>query len=194
MPSPAYTTFLDSMKIGYEQWHDGTGYDLDALLQIDAEEREAIETVLVQHLNSPGDWSDVEALHALGTPRAAEAVSAARTHPLAEVRTHAARLAGNQGAREAAIISGLASDSGWSQALDLAEQCPTPAVKQALLDCARKGPSEARVNAAAMLLYLCGQAAEAFDWAQRPFFLRFASDDPAELHAAWGELRQRTGL
>jgi hypothetical protein len=124
MPSPAYTTFLDSMKIGYEQWHDGMGYDLDALRQIDGDEREAVESILIEHLNSPGDWRDVEALHALGTPRAAEAISAARSHPLAEVRTHAARLAGNQSDLEAAITSGLASDSGWFQVLDLAEQCP----------------------------------------------------------------------
>ena len=51
-----------------------------------------------------------------------------------------------------------------------------------------------RFNAAAFLLYLCGQAPEPFDWSQRPFFLRFAEGDPETLQKAWEELRKRTGL
>ena len=113
---------------------------------------------------------------------------------MAVVRSRAAQLVGDQSDVEAAIASGLFDNNGWSQAIDLAEECPTPAVKQALLDCSRKGNSTARVNAAAMLLYLCGQSEEPFDWEQRPFFLRFGSDDDAEVQAAWSELRQRTGL
>jgi hypothetical protein len=194
MPSPAYTTFLASMKITYEQWHDGIGYDLDALRQIEPEERDAIETNLIDHLKSPGDWRDVEALHALGTPRAVTAVRDARRHPEAAVRKWAVQLGGDEADREAEVLRGLRSEDGWSAALDLARDCPTPAVKQALLDCARMGGPEARWNSAAMLLYLCGQAASPLDWAQRPFLLRFSSEDRAELRAAWSELRTRTGL
>jgi hypothetical protein len=79
-------------------------------------------------------------------------------------------------------------------ALDLAESHPTPRVKRALLDCARLADPTTRVNAAAMLMYLCGKAEEAFDWNQRPFFLRFGTEDNQELRAAWMELRERTGV
>ena len=51
-----------------------------------------------------------------------------------------------------------------------------------------------RVHAAALLMYLCGKTDEPFDWNQRPFFLRFASEDNQELRAAWTELRERAGI
>jgi hypothetical protein len=76
----------------------------------------------------------------------------------------------------------------------LAEQHPTPGVKEASLERARTGDSVTRVNCAALLLFLCGQAAEPFEWTQRPFFLRFGSEDEGELVAAWTDLKERTGL
>lgn len=63
-----------------------------------------------------------------------------------------------------------------------------------MLDCARLGDSEMRVNAAAMLLFLGGKASKPFDWEQRPLFLQFGTDNPAELRASWEELRQRSGV
>ena len=191
--SAALDTFRRSMIMDYEKWHDGIGYDLEALQQLDRSEIDGVETILIDHLNNPGDWRDVEALHALGTPRAVAAVKGARQHRTAEVRTRAAELSGDRNDIEQAIVSGLFDDNGWSKALDLAEENATPAVKQALLDCARRGAPEARVNAAAMLLYVCGQAEEPFDWNHRPFFLRFGEDD-AEVQSAWDELRRRTSL
>ena len=79
-------------------------------------------------------------------------------------------------------------------AIDLARSHPTPRVKRALLDCARLTDPTTRVNAAAMLMYLCGKAEEPFDWNQRPFFLRFGTADNQELRVAWTELRERTGV
>ena len=32
--------FIESMKIDYEKWHDGIGYDLKALAEANREERE----------------------------------------------------------------------------------------------------------------------------------------------------------
>jgi hypothetical protein len=127
VPTPEFQRFLDSMVIGYMQWHDGEGYDLETLAALSPEERASAETVLITHL-------------------------------------------------------------------DLAEGHPTPRVKRALLDCARLGAPTTRVNAAALLMYLCGKAEEPFDWNQRPFFLRFQTEDNQELRAAWMELRERTGI
>jgi hypothetical protein len=51
----------------------------------------------------------------------------------------------------------------------------------------------AAVHFAALLLYLHGLASEPFDWEQRPFFLRFNSDDACDRRAAFVELCQKIG-
>src|SRR5262245_46176842 len=149
--SDAYDAFRRSMTIDYEKWHDGVGYDLDALKGLDPAEIDEIEAILIEHLNNPGDWRDVEALHTLGTPRAMKVLHAARQHRVPDVRSRVAQLSGDRDDIEQAIVSGLLDANGWSKALDMAEENGTPAVKQALLECARRGIPEARVNAAAML-------------------------------------------
>ena len=50
MPNKAYQLFLDSMKIEFNQWHDGTGYDLEALGRLGSEEQASI--VLLFNLHS----------------------------------------------------------------------------------------------------------------------------------------------
>jgi len=195
MPTPEYQRFLDSMVIGYTQWHDGDGYDLNALAALTDEERGAAENVLITHLATKADWRDVEALAALGTPGAMAAVKVAAKHQNSEVRNHALEvLAGGTPEQAPPELEDDIVRAVERGALDLAERHPTPRVKRALLDCARLAPATTRVNAAAMLMYLCGKAEEAFDWNQRPFFLRFATEDNQELRAAWMELRERTGV
>ena len=195
MPTPEYQRFLDSMIIGYVQWHDGEGYDLEALAALSPEERAAAETVLLMHLATKADWRDVEALAALGTPGAMTAVKFAAKHGDSEVSNRALEILAAAGPEQAGpeleddIVRAVQRG-----ALDLAESHPTPRVKRALLDCARLGDPTTRVNAAAMLMYLCGKAPAAFDWNQRPFFLRFDTEDNQELRAAWMELRERTGV
>ena len=88
MPGPAYQRFIESMNIGYEQWHDGIGYDMEALAGMTPEERTEAEPILIAHLVKPGDWRDVEAVVALGTPGAIAAVNAARKHRDPKVREY----------------------------------------------------------------------------------------------------------
>ncbi len=202
MPSLAYGRFLESMVITYDMWHDGDGYDLDALRSFDAEESLAIEALLVDHLKHSPDWRDVESLYVLGSPPAMEAVKHALLHPNPEVRAAAIRLLQDDSKApdppsEQSLAEGIQkahSLEELSRFLDLAPSLPTLAVKRALLDCARLGQPDMRVNAAAMVMFLCGQASEPFDWAQRPFFLLFLTEDTSELRACWGELRKRTGI
>src|SRR5262245_1549882 len=192
-PSASYTRFLKSMFVGLEEWREGTGYDLDALNEMTPAERVSIEAKLIEHLADPGDWRDVEALAALGTPNALSAVEKARKHRDRDVRNWAIE----HGLENASDNNGLENDvvrAVRQGAIELAEQCPTPRVKRALLDCARTADATTRVNAAALLMYLCGQAAERFDWSRRPFFLRFGEDDPKERRSALQELRKKTGL
>ena len=56
------------MVIDYEKWHDGVGYDLDAIREASQDERQAIEILLFNR--GTRDWRDVEALAALDTARA----------------------------------------------------------------------------------------------------------------------------
>ena len=194
MPGPEYDRFIKSMKIGYEEWHDGIGYDLQALTAMTPEDRAAVETGLIMHLNGPSDWRDVEALAALKTPGAIAVLKVAATHSNPEVRNLALQVLAGSGAEPALELEDKIVRAVKDGALDLAEKHPTPKVKRALLDCARLADSTTRVSAAALLMYLCGKADSSFDWSQRPFFLRFATEDNQELRAAWTELRERTGI
>ncbi len=72
------------------------------------------------------------------------------------------------------------ADVGAAALFDMAERHPTPAVREALLDCAVDGDSRFRGHATALALYSAGGAREPFDWAHRPLFLRFGEAERAE--------------
>ena len=46
--------FEASMKIGFEEWHDGIGYDMAAIRKASPAEGDAIERILINH--SLRDW------------------------------------------------------------------------------------------------------------------------------------------
>jgi hypothetical protein len=200
MPSEAYQLFLDSMIMNFDRWHDGTSYDLEALERLGPKERASVEELLIENLKEAGDWRDVNALAALGTDSALKAVDKARFHKNTKVRDYALKIilnTHNLKDRTKEDITEL--EDQVVQAVkrgnfEMAEYMPTMSVKKALLDSTREADSVIRVNAAAFLLYPCGQAPEPFDWSQRPFFLRFAEGDPQALQEVWEELRKRTGL
>src|SRR5688572_7159352 len=91
-PSPAYDRFMSSMSIGFDEWHDGIGYDLGALAELKGEERKAVEALLIARKDE--GWRDAEALAALGSARATKALKAAAEGPTREVRLRAARSLG----------------------------------------------------------------------------------------------------
>jgi hypothetical protein len=200
MPSPAYIRFEESTHLNYVRWHDGEPYDLAAIAEMTEEERATVEKDMIARLSGTADWRDVEALAALKTPAAAEAINTARKHTNPEVRKRALEVLA-----EASVgpIAAIAPDPAQLDAeiaravkqgaIDMALDHPTPAVKKALLDLARLGDDVQRVNGAAMLMYLCGQAKEPFDWEQRPFFLRFNAEGH-DLYIVWHELKAKVGL
>jgi hypothetical protein len=195
MTDPHHQQFLDSMVIGFDQWHDGIGYDLEALARLRAEDRASVESLLIERLDEAGDWRDVEALHALGTPSALAAVREARHHPRAKVRNRAIgillRDADPQLQDELEELVIRAVEQGH---VDMAERLPTLRVKTALLEAAKTADRGTRVHAASLLLYLCGLAPDSLAWDHRTLYLRFGQRDPEILQAAWEELRRKTGL
>jgi HEAT repeat protein len=142
----------------------------------------------------------MEALAAIGTPAAKNAIRQALNSANLETQLQAAKRLSEIGEPvdlEGIIIAALRGtglSSGLSQAIDIAEQHPSPRLQQALLDLALNGTEEQRIHCAALALYHGGKADEAFDWNHRPFFLRFGDDDRRVQIEAYRELCARLGI
>jgi len=198
--SPAYTAFLASMTIDLEKWRDGIGFDLESLKNVTEAERDLLVQTLIHKLETEGDWREIEALAAIGTPRAMDAIRKAAEGGASETRLYATRQLAETGEKtnlESAIVQGLRNTSlfgGLSQALDMAEEHPSPLIQETLLDLALNGDEEQRIHCAALALYLGGKAEEAFDWNHRPFFLQFGDEDRNVQVEAYRELCRRLGV
>jgi len=194
--SAAWERFLDSMAIDFERWHDGTGYDLDALDEMTPAERREIEAMLIGKAEQ--DWRDFEALKHLDTPKAREAIRRGLDAADPETRAAAARHLDEddpeRGRALARALGEAAPFEGLSPLLDEAAEFHPPEVVDALLRGAATSEDETvAVNYAAMLYYIHGLAEEPFDWSHRPFFLRFG-EGGAERSAAFDELCRAIGV
>jgi hypothetical protein len=187
--------FQRSMVIDYYKWHDGDGYDLDAIAAASPEERSAIEAILLNRKMS--DWRDAEALAALDTPSGNNALRAAFFHVDAQIRAAIVRCAPRLIAdheRTESLVSALENATlggGVSQALDDAADFHPQEVVDALFRGVQHRDAQTAVLFAAMLMYVHGKAESPFDWNQRPFFLRFNTQDRAERDALVVELHRK---
>lgn len=193
MPSAASERFKASTDIDYERWHEGIGYDLEALRALEGGERAEAERWLLARAGK--DWRDLEGLMALGSEAARQAVLEQLRHGALDQRLYAARYLKDDPAlaadRDAAVVAGLESAvfyGGLSVALDLATEERTPAMVDALFRACFREAGEGAVHAAARLAFIHGAAKEEFDWGLRPLFLRFNTPDRAEREAAFLEL------
>lgn len=170
--------FMASLRMDYDKWHDGTGYDLDALAKMPPEQRPAIEAMLLAR--RPLDWRDVEALAQFDTPAARAAVRDAAESADPRVRRVAREClppeASDPLTREARLIANLRDDEllgGLGLAIEEAAEFHPPAVIDELIRGVLARPGPPAVHFAALLYFIHGKAAEPFDWAHRPFYLRF---------------------
>lgn len=197
-PTTPFERFAESMRRNHERWHDGIGYDLQALAEAGPDQRRMIEERLLD--KHPLIWHDIEALAALDTPRARARILAALDDPDAMVRAAVTRFASGQVAREdhtAALVKGLETAAfygGLTQVLDQVAEFHPPAVVDALCRGALRREGEVAVHYAAMLMFVLGKAKEAFDWDHRPFYLRFHTEDRSAREAAFRELCGRVGI
>ena len=197
-PNSPLRRFERSMVIDYEKWHDGVGYDLDAIREASQDERQAIEILLFNR--GTKDWRDVEALAALDTAGARAALRQAKYSHEHDVAMAVARYAPDLLSDEeqtAVIVRALQSAQfyeGLSEALDQAEEHHPPAVIDALLRGTMECDGDVAVHFAALVLYLHGKADSSFDMAQRPFFLTFNTPDRDERMRAFRELCRKVGL
>ena len=190
--------FEKSMEINYEKWHDGVGYDIEAIGTASPAEKKAIEQMLIQH--KPRDWRDIEALAKIGTKRAREAIKEAIKDPNPDVRVAVTRFSPDlvsDDERTKSIVDALQHAElfgGLSQVLDNVEEYHPTEVKEALISGLLNREGEIAVLYAAMLFYLYGKAKEPFDMKQRPFFLRFNTENREERVEVFRELCEQLDI
>ena len=187
--------FKVSMKIGFEEWHDGIGYDIKTLKIASQAERNAIEQILINH--SPRDWRDIEALAEINTKCARKIIKEAIKDPNPVVRLAVTRFAPDlitENERSQSLTDALQTTeifSGLSQVLLEVERYHPEEVKEALIKGLLTRKGDVAAHFAAMLFYLFGETNEPFDMKQRSFFLRFNTEDRKERVKIFRELCQK---
>jgi hypothetical protein len=190
--------FKRSMVGNFEQWHDGIGYDLEALHAMSPAERESTEAMLIGR--GVRDWRDVEALACFPTPAARKALRTALSQGDPAVGLAIARHAPevvSDSNRIALLVEALQTAlffGGMGQALDqVADFHPAPIV-EVLLRGTIEQSGDVAAHFAAMLCFIHGQASEPFDLAQRRFFLRFNTGNRVERQTVFRELCKMIGV
>ena len=196
--SSALRRFEKSMAIDYEKWHDGIGYDVEALKEATPTERDSIEIILINR--KPRDWRDIEALAELNTPRSKAAIIEAMADSETEVQmailAYAPELIPKK-VRIASIVRSLRTAglfNGLSQTLDLVAEFHPPEVKAELFRGLLEREGEVAVNFAISLLTIYGKPADPFDKKLRPFLLSFNTDNASEREASFRELCRMIGV
>jgi hypothetical protein len=196
--APALDRFLKSLFIDYEKWHDGVGYDVDALREATPAERTAAEP----RLDAMHDWRDVEALAVLaglGSGSAEQSLRNALRGGSPEIRLAVMRYAphlADDDARSAALVHALETATvfdGFTETLEQVEKFHPPPIVDALWQGLMTRQGDVAVHYAAMLAFIHGKADSTFDWSMRPLFLKFNTESSAERRAAIAELRTRLG-
>lgn len=198
-PSPAYQRFVRSTKLDYDAWRDGAPYDVAALGEVTAEERDLLTDELCA--KSSLDWRDVEALRALATPKALKRIGAA-----AEAQTDGGGIEafldevaqGWSAEIEARFVEKLERSQSMTGALDrlfdIAEAHRTPAVVAQLLRNARiHSDPVVRYTTGAFLAEITGHAdtRHTMDPAIRTHLLNLNSADYQTYKAAVAWLEEK---
>lgn len=198
--SPQLQRFRRSLAIDFNAWHDGIGYDLEALRQ--ASPADQVAALGLLRRDGLGDWRDVEALACLSECPVVASQARMLLRRLwhegpsvlrMAVLRHAPQVVGVRERRQALVqaLGEVQPFEGLSECLEEVRRDHPPMVLRALWAAAAARPRSVAVHCAALLAHLYGLAKSPFDLAQRPLFLRCGSDDPAERAQALAELRRR---
>lgn len=198
MPEDRVAAFRQSMKLDYEKWHEGIGYEIGLFKSATPTELAQMERLVLAA--GVDDWRDIEALNALGTPtaraRIRETLESGSLKMRMAVLSHAPDLV-SDAEREAVLIAVLGQldfYEGLTQALSIIEDFHPAPIIDALFRETLRRDGGAACHFSAMLMFLHGKAKYAFDWVQRPFFLRFNTEDRGERVAVFEELCAKLGV
>ena len=190
--------FERSLFIGYEQWHDGVGYDVATLRELSADERRGIEA----RLTPPDGWRDVEALAViakLGSESARAELRRVATAGSSETRLAVLRYAPelvDDAARTTALVGALDSATAFDSFTTTLEQVaafhPQPVI-DALWRGLETRHGDVAMHYAGMIAFLAGKADSSFDWSLRPLLQEFKTEDMTARRAAIQKLRKRVG-
>ena len=171
---------------------------LELLKTATPEELVELEDLLIRRC--PDDWREVEALAALDSPQTRVALRNALKSSNHQVRLAVHRYAPalvsdtERTAALVAAIQGADTYSGLTPALMQIETFHPPAIIQALLRGLMERDGGSACHFAAMLYFLHGKSAAAFDWQHRPFFLRFNTNDVIDRKKVFRELCKKIGV
>lgn len=191
--TPAVRRFRQSMEIDYRKWHDGVGYDISVIQTAAPADRAQIEAILVAR--GVRDWRDVEALAALGSPRAQSMLKSALRSDDHSIAIAVLDYSGNlipESERTAALVAALENGQigkGLAEALRAAEKFHPPEVVDALLRGILK--RKEALLFAGTVMYIHGLAKSSYDNDLRPAYIRFAGPEKQQ---AFRELCGRIGV
>jgi hypothetical protein len=175
-PSEAWATFLASTHQNYDSWHDGLGYDLEALAGLPPIEQNLIREWLHTKLSDRQRQIELRELEAAAALGENELLSALTRHPEHDVRLRAKDLLAKPGdvAQELCrTFTRSRSADAVLEALDLVATNATPEVRAALAKRVSKVDSTF-INSAMVLLEVFGGVEDA--WSERPFLFRVQSE------------------
>jgi hypothetical protein len=189
--------FMASLSVDRSRWHDGVGYDLEAVREASDAERTAIEQrMLRQH---PATWREVEVLALLDTPAAHAALVAAASDgdadTVAAVMRCAPQLLSANTHTEALVraIEQAAPFAGLSATLDAVLAHHPPPVMDALWRVLHTADGVTAANVAALLCHLHGHADSPLALEHRTTWLLF-NDPEVPREYAVRRLREELGL
>ena len=193
MKSKALQQFEKSMDIGYEQWHDGIGYDLDAIVQLTDNEIKIVEGLLIPRAGN--DWRDLEALDRIGTPAAIQAIHRVRKTADVQIQLTAHQYGPEptEPEWERAIMNSLATAeiiSGLISALNCAIENPSDPVIAMLWSRVRDPKSGVAYHCAAALCCIGGVIDSMNDDKYRALFLRLVGPSSEDRSLAVQELEE----
>lgn len=197
LPGSTVARFQASMNLDYDRWREGDPYDSQAITEATPQERSQILHLLLAH--EPKGWRDVAALSRFHEPEARRALKDIARSSNAEARIAVVRLAPElltPGQKARVIVECLANAvlfGGLSETLDVAAEYHPPSVVEALLQATLTRSGGEAPLIAALLLHIHGKAQDRHAFADRPFWIRFNTEDPAERRAVHEELLQRIG-
>ncbi|MDB5325827.1 MAG: hypothetical protein JWM57_1396 [Phycisphaerales bacterium] len=201
MSAEAVKRFYDSMPMNFDRWHDGTGFDLDALRDMTPEELAAVRVTLKSGRRT---WRELEALAAIDSLTGTDEVRhALDKDDSPENQIKAANLLFesdklDQADYEARLCQSIrrlgTHDAITTRVLLYAQGLPTDAVKQALL-WASWNRTDAAFHSAALLIYLCGKSEDQLSFEHRPLLFDLQpSNSSLTRQAAFEKLCRLTGL
>jgi hypothetical protein len=190
--------FERSIKMDYEKWHDGEGYDLTVI-------DNANETIKAEILNfllvrPISDWRDVQALARFDSDLARRKLKDALKHQEIRIRLAVLEYAPDISSpqeRTEVMVQALRHEvfyNGLTQALDLVVDHHPKEIEDEMFRGILKRDGEVAVHFAAILMFLHKRAKEPFDMSQRPFFLEFNTGNSNEREKSFRELCEKIGV